>query len=86
MDDAYGQEDDEDDESYYSENEIKTRIKLISQKAYSAPYLIISDCYPEPLCDEDDEESQNQMPSKAYSTTVLQSLQIDDQMMQNSEQ
>lgn len=57
-DDGYGHEQ-EDDESYYSENEIKTRIKLISQKSYSAPYIIISDCYPEPLCDDEDDDDEN---------------------------
>lgn len=60
-DEGYGheQDEDEDGESYYSENEIKTRIKLINQKSYSAPYIIISDCYPEPLCDDEDEDDEN---------------------------
>jgi len=50
-------DDEEDGESYYSENEINTRIKLISKKSYSAPYIIISDCYQEPLCDDEEEGS-----------------------------
>ena len=77
MQDDYGEDEDEGDESYYSENEIRTRIKLINQKSYSAPYIIISDCYPEPLCDDaEDDEEGDQLPSKAYSTTVLQSLEL----------
>lgn len=46
----------DDQESYYSEGEIQTRIKLISQKSYSAPYIVISDCYQERLCDDDDSQ------------------------------
>jgi hypothetical protein len=56
----------EDDESFYSEGEIKTRIKLMKNKSYSAPYILISDCFEEPLCD-----TESQMLQKAYSTTML---------------
>jgi len=45
QDEEYDDEDEEGAESYYSEGEIKTRIKLISQKSYSAPYIVFSDCY-----------------------------------------
>ena len=38
-------------ESYYSEGEMQTRIKLLKQKSYSAPYIMIGDCYDEPLYD-----------------------------------
>lgn len=61
---------DEDESSYYSEGEIQTRIKLIGQKSYSAPYIIFSDCYEEPLGGSEDEESQRP-PSKAYSESIL---------------
>lgn len=49
---------------------MQTRIKLLKQKSYSAPYILISDCYDEPL---HDNESQSQ---KACSTTMLQSLEL----------
>ena len=48
---GYGEEEAEDMESYYSEGEMQTRIKLLKQKSYSAPYILISDCYDEPLYD-----------------------------------
>ena len=83
---AYGDEDEEDggeEESYYSEGEIKTRIKLISQKSYSAPYIVFSDCYQEPLGGyPSDDEEEDELPSKAYSTTVLQSIELQEQMLQ----
>jgi hypothetical protein len=59
-------QDEEDKESYYSEGEIQTKIKLITQKAYSAPYIIINDCFDEPLYD-----SESQILQKACSTTML---------------
>lgn len=49
----YGNE--EDEQSYYSEGEIQTRMKLIRQKSYSAPYILMSDCFDEAL---QDSESQ----------------------------
>ncbi len=52
--------------SYYSEGEILTRNKLIRQKAYSAPYILLVDCFDEPLCD-----SESQIMQKACSTTML---------------
>ena len=45
-------------ESYYSEGEMQTRIKLLKQKSYSAPYIMIGDCYDEPLYDN---ESQREL-------------------------
>ena len=57
---------DEDGESYYSEGEVNTRIKLIRKKSYSAPYIIINDCFDEPLFD-----TESQILEKAYSTTML---------------
>lgn len=63
-----------DESSYYSEGEIQTRIKLIGQKSYSAPYIIFSDCYEEPLGGSDDESN----PSKAYSESLLQQLELQE--------
>ena len=73
-DEDYDDEDEEaeQEDSYYSEGEIKTRIKLLSQKTHSAPYLIINDCYEEPLYDDDDESNIIQ---RAYSTSMLQNLE-----------
>jgi hypothetical protein len=69
--------DDDDQSSYYSEGEIQTRIKLIGQKSYSAPYIIFSDCYEEPLGGSDDESQRP--PSKAYSESLLQQLELQEQ-------
>jgi hypothetical protein len=49
---------------------------LISQKSYSAPYIVISDCYEEPLGGDDDGEDD--IPSKANSTTILQNLELQE--------
>lgn len=58
-------------------------MKIIHQKAYSAPYIIFTDCYEEPLGGEPDEEDEDeQLPSKAYSTTVLQSAELQEQLME----
>jgi hypothetical protein len=45
--DHYGEQqiDDEDQISVYSEGELQTRLKLITQKSYSAPYGLIQDKY-----------------------------------------
>lgn len=43
--------DENEEESMLSEGEAITRMKLINQKSYSAPYIMISDCYEEPLYD-----------------------------------
>jgi len=69
---------DDDQSSYYSEGEIQTRIKLIGQKSYSAPYIIFSDCYEEALGGSEDDESQRP-PSKAYSESILQQLELQEQ-------
>ena len=67
------EEEQQDQESYYTEGEMKTRIKVVNQKSYSAPYIVISDCFEEPLggFDEEHDDMEDQMPSKAYSTTML---------------
>lgn len=67
-------ESEEEEESYYSEGEIQTRIKLIGQKAYSAPYIVFSDCFEEPLGGDDSESDRP--PSKALSESVLQQLEM----------
>jgi hypothetical protein len=43
-----------------------TRYKLANRKSYSAPYIIINDCFDEPLYD-----SESQVLQKACSTTML---------------
>ena len=61
-----------DQESVYSEGELMTRMKLIKQKSYSAPYILFLDCFDEPLCDS---ESQGYL-EHGYSTTRLQNIEL----------
>ena len=63
----YGDE----DQSYYSEGEMQTRMKLIRQKSYSAPYILMSDCFNEALYD-----TESQILQKACSETMLQGLEL----------
>lgn len=48
-----------------------TRYKLANRKSYSAPYIIMNDCFDEPLYD-----SESQVLQKACSTTMLQNLEL----------
>lgn len=50
-----------------------TRYKLANRKSYSAPYIIINDCFDEPLYD-----SESQILQKACSTTMLQNLELQE--------
>jgi hypothetical protein len=79
-------DDEEDQDSYYTEGEAQTRMKVIGQKSYSAPYIVISDNYVEPLGGEEDDDSENQLPSKAYSTSVLHNLELQEQMLSQMQQ
>ena len=60
----------DEEESYYSQGEIDTRIKLLKQKSPSAPYLLLSYRERPPLYDsERDDDSE-----KAYSTNMIDLL------------
>jgi len=48
-------------------------MKLVNQKSFSAPYIIINDCYDEPLYDD-----ESQISFHGYSTTMLKSLELKD--------
>ncbi len=65
---------DEDEESCYSEGELMTRAKLITQKSYSAPYILLVDCFNDPL-----QDSESQINQKAYTTSMLENLELKEQ-------
>ena len=46
-------------------------MKLIRQKSYSAPYILMSDCFNEAL-----QDSESQILQKACSETMLQGLEL----------
>ena len=46
-------------------------MKLLAQKSYSAPYILMSDCFEEPLYD-----TESQVIQRACSTAMLQSLEL----------
>ncbi len=70
----YGDEQ-EPDESDYSQGEIDTRNKLLRQKSPSAPYLLYSYREEEPLHeDEVDSEGNELVSERANSTTLFEQL------------
>ncbi len=71
---ADDEDEDEDQESVYTEGELMTRMKLMKQKSYSAPYILLLDCFDEPLCD-----SESQMLEHACSTTMLQNIDLKEE-------
>lgn len=66
------------EDSYYSEGELLSRDKLVAKKSYSAPYIVISDNYDQPLYDSQDEEELE----SANTTTLLKNLEMQEQMME----
>ena len=64
-------EEDDGEESELTEGEIMTRMKLMNSKCESAPYLLMQDCFDEPLCDEEEHVFE-----KAYSTNMLDNLEL----------
>ena len=48
-----------------------TRDKLADRQSYSAPYIIMDDCYEEKLCDTEQEQDED----SAHTTTVLKNLE-----------
>jgi hypothetical protein len=67
---------DSDQESYYSENELITKDKLANRQTYSAPYIILNDCFDEPLCDS---ESEKELES-ANTTGYLKNIEYQEQL------
>lgn len=62
------------DDSYYSEGELLSKDKLANKKSYSAPYIIINDCYDEALYDSDDDKYND----SANTTTILKNLELQE--------
>ena len=51
-----------------------TRMKLLKQKSYSAPYIMLLDCFDDPLCD-----TETEFLHRAYSTSMLQNLELKEE-------
>jgi len=62
------EEGDLDEDSYYSQGELASRVKLLRHKSPSAPYLLYSQQEEEPLRDEEDSDEANGS-DRANSTT-----------------
>jgi len=60
-------------ESYQSEGELLSKMKLLNKKSYSAPYIIFSDLYPEQLHDNEEDMLDE---DKANSTTMMQNIEL----------
>lgn len=69
---------DSNNDSYYSEGELISRDKLANKKSYSAPYIIINDCYDEALYDSEDEREND----SANTTTIIKNLELQEQLAQ----
>lgn len=64
--------DQDDNDSYYSENELISKDKITNKKCYSAPYIILNDCFDEPLYDSESEKDHD----SANTTTILKNLEM----------
>ncbi|CDW83414.1 UNKNOWN [Stylonychia lemnae] len=71
---------DSDQESYYSENELITRDKLANRQTYSAPYIILNDCFDEPLCDSESEKELESANTTGYLKNIEYQEQLAEQM------
>ena len=50
------------------------RMKLLHQKSYSAPYIMLLDCFEDPLRD-----TETEFLHRAYSTSMLQNLELKEE-------